>query len=369
MLRPATLLLLSAVLAAPSFAKVAPKPAAAKAPKADPSMPHSDDPLEAKLIAGEYQKKGFYRADNKGFTDRDLQTLLVKYAKLNKVDWAAQHTQSGSTKAGSGDLEQGVTAGLPEWVSVFQKAAASSPTWGVKQAVESKLMGAYYYRFFRKLYAAHNAKSEEKWAMPVSVEYFIQHLGKSLSAKQQKTHSGNGMANWETIGGGGPNYCAAASGQAMKHGFANYGLKMGPIGYAREHGFKMLKATAPGMKGEFDLRPGDVCSIRSLTGPESGHVITVAYPIDMEKMNHGTMWVTSGNAMLGSIAVDFLTVERAKGKRPSQGKIMILNCTTDSDVHFAHWKGEDLSKFKLTKLAGDQQSPPDFPSAQTEHPR
>jgi hypothetical protein len=249
---------------------------------------------------------------------------------------------------------------VPKWLAVFQTSTAGSTTWTVKQLAESRLMGAFYYRFFRGLYAQHNASGGDKWAMPVSVEYFLQHLGKSLSHKQHPRLNGNGKADWPTIGGGGPNYCAAASGQAMKHGFESYGLKMGPIGYAKEHGFKMLKQVATGANA-FDLRPGDVCSIRSLTGPESGHVITITYPIDMQKFDSGTMWVTSGNAMLGSIAVDFVTVERPKGKRPSAGKIMILNCTQDSDVHFAHWKGEDLAKFKVTKH-GDAVTPPDYPS-------
>ena len=274
---------------------------------------------------------------------------------------AATHASSGSKSTGGGDLEQGAQAGLPLWLSVFQKSAASSTKWGVKEAVEGRLLGAYYYRFFRKLYAKHNASSDDKWAMPVSVEFFLQHLGKSLSKKQYARMNGNGAADG-SVGGGGPNYCAAASSVAMKSGFAAYGLKMGPVGYAKEHGFKMLKQVATG-KSAFDLRPGDVCSIRSLTGPESGHVITVAYPITMNKFDSGTMWVTSGNAMLASVAVDFLTVEKPKGKRPSANKIMILNCTQDSAVHFAHFNGDDLSKFKVT---GTPSSTPDFPSASTE---
>ena len=378
-------LLLSCALAMPSLAKPPPpkKPAAAKPSKPDPKNPKSDDPLEQRLLDGELFTKGFYRADHKGFANADLNKLLVKYAGLNNVDIAATHGSSGSTHAKGGDLDQGVAAGVPQWLSVFQKATAGSTRWTLREAVQSKLMGAYYYRYFRGIYARHNASSDEKWAMPVSVEYFLQHLGKSLSQKQQKSLNGNGMADWETIGGGGPNYCAAASGQAMKHGFANYGLKMGPIGYAKEHGFKMLKATYPKSGKTFGLRPGDVCSIRSKTGPDTGHVITVVYNFDVDdQWGKGTMWVASGNAMLGSISVDFLSVGEAtstsigttpinKGKkigRPDEGKIMLLTCTSDSDVHFAHWKGEDLGKFKVTK-AGEARPAPDFPSTQSEKPK
>ena len=341
-------------------------PLAQAAPVKAPAGPEPTE-LEARVISGEFQKKGFYRADKKGFVDAGLQTLLNHYAAGEGVKVSDLVETSGAHASGGGDLEQGLLAGQPKWLGVFQKSVASSTKWGTRQAVQSRLLGAFYYRFLRKLYAKHNeAHPEAKLAMPVSVEYFLQHLGKSLSRTQQKSANGNGMADFKTIGGGGPNYCAAASGQALKHGLAAYGYKMGPIGYAREHGFKMLKAMTPSSAKGYQLQPGDVCSIRSATGPKTGHVLTVAYPVQMDSLNTGTMWVTSGNAMLNSVATDFVTVERVKGERPSPGKIMILNCTSNGDIAAAHAAGEALAKFKVTPLKGAEQSKPGYPTATSE---
>lgn len=42
-----------------------------------------------------------------------------------------------------GDLEATSAAGLPAWTAAFQKSVAISTKWGVKQAVESRLLGAF----------------------------------------------------------------------------------------------------------------------------------------------------------------------------------------------------------------------------------
>jgi hypothetical protein len=84
----------------------------------------------------------------------------------------------------------------------------------------------------------------------------------------------------------------------------------------------------------------------------------------MDSLNAGTMWVVSGNAMLNSVAADFLTIERVRGERPQPGKIMILNCTSNSEIAFAHAAGEDLAKFKI-KAKGEV-SKPDYPTLRSE---
>lgn len=346
----------------PSDIKPVPEPAPA------PDGPAKD--IEAQVIAGDYQKKGFYRQDGSGFVDPDLNALLKKYAQQVGVDPTQVESADGAGGKGSGDLEQSFAKGLPSWLGAFQKAAAGSASWGTKEQVLSRLMGAFYYRFFRKLYAKHNAAGGEKWAMPASVEYFLQHLGKSLSSEQQpgppKTAfraNGNGKADFATIGGGGPNYCAAASSTALKKGLEMYGWKLNALGYCREHGLTMLKCVTPSLSNGILARPGDVLSIRSAGGPMSGHVVTVVFPIDMDGLKKGTMWVVSGNAMMNSVAVDFYSIEAGSGDRPPQGKIKILNLTTDSEIHFAHWAGEDLSRFKCSGGGGGA---PDYPTTETE---
>jgi len=353
-------------------AAVEPKGAPADIKPMDEQPTAPDGPakdIEAQVIAGDYQKKGFYRADNSGFLDPDLNALLKKFAQQVGVDPTSVESKDGAGGKGSGDLEQSFAKGLPAWLGAFQKAAAGSTEWGPKEQVLSRLMGAYYYRFFRKLYAKHNAKGGEKLAMPASVEYFLLHLGKSLSSVQQpgppKTAfraNGNGKADFATIGGGGPNYCAAASSTALKKGLEMYGVKLSAQGYAREHGLSALKCLGTWNAGTYAPRPGDVLSIRSAGGPMTGHVVTVVYSVDMDQLKSGTMWVVSGNAMMNSVAVDFYTISNPSGDRPPQGQIKILNCTTNSDIHVAHWAGADLSKWKCSGGGGA----PDYPTTETE---
>ena len=69
--------------------------------------------------------------------------------------------------------------------------------------------------------------------------------------------------------------------------------------------------------------PGDVLSVRTAIGPESGHVVTVVWA-ETDGCHSGTMWYVSGNAAHRSVSCDFVQVVDTP-KRPPRGAVAIIN--------------------------------------------
>ncbi len=314
------------------------------------------------LLAGNFQKLGSYKPDMSGFVRPELQALLVHYCSLAGVEpgaLAGSQTSEG-TKAGVGDAEHGLKAGLPHWLARFQSKAERSASWGETEQAYGRLLGAFFYAYFTDKYYVPNGM-----AMPASVEYFLLHLGKSnpVGAKWAPTprpgYVGNGAATFSVIGGGGANYCAAASSKAFLNGVAMFGYKCSASGYApggkgQGHGCK-VKAQMGRRAGPANRPlPGDVLSIRTAVGPMSGHVITVAWA-ETDGAKSGEMWYVSGNSMHASVGCDFARVADAAG-RPPKGSIAIINRCINSALQpdkLEKMTPAQLSAAGMTKLDGD----------------
>lgn len=326
----------------------------------------ADPTALASLLAGTFQKLGSYKPDMSGFVRPELQGLLVHFCSVAGVEpgaLAGSQTSEG-TKAGVGDAEHGLKAGLPHWLAKFQSKAERSAQWGETEQAYSRLLGAFFYAYFTDKYYAPNGM-----AMPANVEYFLLHLGKSnpVGAKWAPTprpgYVGNGAATFSVIGGGGANYCAAASSKALLNGLAMFGYKCSASGYApggkgQGHGCKVKAQQGRKAGAENRPLPGDVLSIRTAVGPMSGHVITVAWA-ETDGTKSGEMWYVSGNSMHASVGCDFARVADAAG-RPPKGSVAVINRCINSALQPDKLEKLDaagLSALGMQKLDGD------FPAA------
>ncbi len=323
---------------------------------------------DEKLIRGDYQKIGTYKADMSGFVNPELQQLLEKYCQETGCDpkTLSQRGSPGSgSKAGVGDAEHKVKPGLPVWLGVFQSKAEKSAEWGPKQKAWSRLMGSFFYAYFTDKYYAPN-----NMAIPANVEYFLHHLGKSnpkgadWKPKPRPGYVGNGAATFSEIGGGGANYCAAASSKALLNGLTVFGYKCNFIGYAPGgkgvgHGCP-AKAQMGRRAGEANRPlPGDVLSIRTAIGPMSGHVITICWAIS-DGTKSGEMYYVSGNSAHASVSCDWAQIADAAG-RPPRGSVAVINRVITSCFatdKLAAMDASGLSRLKLSKKQGDFPQPP-----------
>ncbi len=317
--------------------------------------------MEATLLSGGYQNRGTYKPDMSGFVDPELQKLLEKYAQIAGCDpKQVGGGKSSGTLQGAGDAEHASASGVPNWLDIFQSKAERSPEWGTKEQAWSRLMGAFFRAYFIDKYYAPN-----NMAIPANVEYFLLHLGKSnplgkdWKPKARPGYVGNGAAKFSVIGGGGANYCAAASSKALLNGLAMYGYKCKFIGYAPGgkgvgHGCpaKARQGRSPGEANR--PLPGDVLSIRTAIGPTSGHVITVAWA-QTDGTKSGEMWYVSGNSANASVSCDWARVCDAAG-RPPRGSVAVINVVATNTLQPDKLEKLDdagLSKVKMTRQAGD----------------
>lgn len=288
--------------------------------------------MESALVQGKYQHRGAYRDDMLGFKEADLQSLLEKRCAALKIDPAKVQGRAHA-ESGAGDGELVVKAGLPAWLAKFQMAAARSPNWGRDEQCMSRLMGAFYHAYFNdKIYGP------KGMVMPASVAVFLEHLGKSKASRPPPSaYVGNGRA--VDLGGGEYSYCASSSSEALRRGLAAHGYKLTASGYfpperGKPNGIGApVKLVAGGKRGVPPPQPGDVLSIRTATGPLSGHVVTVVFA-EMDGTHSGEIIYVSGNAWHNAIACDFVDVVPLQGEdwKPPRRHVAIINITNDSAV-------------------------------------
>lgn len=321
-------------------------------PATAPAEAPAQEATLEELLRGDWQRKGTYKADLSGFVDPGLQRLLEQACAAAGCDPGALTPESGASGA-VGDSEQGVSKGLPEWLRVFQLKAATAKSWSTQEQTWSRLLGAFYVWFFvDRFYAKAGV------ALPSNVEYLLEHLGMS---------TGNGAAQPGNVGAGAGKtidfaYCASASSKAFLRGLARYGWKTSATGFApggpgQGHGCKVGFSQGR-LAGDANRpRPGDVLSVKTAIGPESGHVVTVVWA-ETDGTKSGTMWYVSGNAMNRSVSCDFVRVVDQPG-RPPRGAVSVINRCYDHELQpdrLAAMSPAELTAKKVQKV--DAAAPP-----------
>ncbi len=311
----------------------------------------------SRLLEGGFQEHGTYLDDMSGFENPDLQALLVEFARRADVDprrLAPESGGGGGSPASPGDAEHGLEQGMPLWLLVFQTRAERSAEWGANQQGWSRLLGAFYRAWLLDRFYA-----PQSFAMPANVEVFLQHLGKSNPSGFRPGYVGNGAARFELIGGGGPDYAAAASSKAFLSGLAHYGWRCLASGYApggKGVGHNCRVFLRQGRRGgdEFRPRPGDVVALRTAVGPLAGHIATVAWA-ETDGTRTGSLWFVSGNAQHASVSCDFARVVDTQG-RPERGEVSIVQHCGNADLQpdrLALMDSEQLARVRCTRKPGE----------------
>ncbi|MCO5169545.1 MAG: peptidoglycan-binding protein [Planctomycetes bacterium] len=313
-----------------------------------------DGALEA-LLAGDYQRRGAYHPDMTGFKSPDLQRWLRQACERAGCDPLEVTKHEEASGGGAGDAEQGLSAGVPRWLTVFQTAAATAKQWGTQEQVYSRLMGAFYYSYFVERFYAPAGE-----VMPANVEYFLEHLGMS---------TGNGAATLANIGAGSYAYCAAASSKAYLKGLEAYGWGTHAQGYApggpgQGHGLPVGFTVGRKAGEQHRPRPGDVLSVHTAVGPPDGHVVTVAWA-ETNGTKDGWLWHVSGNAMHRAVCCAFSRLADDPGPNTKKGTISTINRSHDHELQphtLAAMTPAEVEARRCFRLPGEH-PPPNAPGA------
>ncbi len=300
------------------------------------------------LLNGEYQRKGAYKDDMSGFKNENLNRFLKSACGFAGCSPTEVEESSGSDATETGDSEQGRYVGMPVWLRFFQQKAATSTTWGQKEQMYSRLMGAFYYAYFvEKIYKDKNI------VMPANVEMFLEHLGKSSINKAATSAEVGGTCDTDNKA-----YCASCSSFMFRNSLNRYGYNTGFMGWSKDAGCPVDYQQGIHSGDEYAPKPGDILSVRTATGPLSGHVVTVVYA-ETDGTHGGRIWYVSGNASNKSVSCDHLNVDPTSD-RPPRGSIAVINRCFNSDMqpHTLEGKSPDeLNELKLERLEGDFPAP------------